>query len=75
MHACLSNFYTCNVIMQNSESQMNLLSISFILVFVLLLINGNVRSDILIFVGFGNIKPKLTILLGKITVPQSENEQ
>lgn len=72
MRACLSDFYTCDVVMHNSESQMNLF-IPLIPTFVLLLINGIVRSDILIFVGLGNINPKLTIVLGKITVPQRGN--
>ena len=73
MHACLSDFYTCNVIMQNSESQMNLLSISFIPTFLSLLIDGIVRLDILISVGLGTINPKLSIVLGKITVPGRGN--
>lgn len=61
--------------MHNSESQMNPLSISSIPTSVLRLRNGIVRSDILIFVGFGKIKPKLSIVLGKATVPQRGNEQ
>lgn len=75
MQACLSDFYTCDGIMHNSESQMNPLSISSIPTFVLLLLNGIVRSDILIFVGFGERKPKLSIVLGKVTVPRRGNKQ
>lgn len=49
------------------------LSHLFPFLFILLLKNGTVRSNIHIFLLFRNINPKLIFLLDKITVPQSGN--